>query len=137
MIAYNLATYLSDQGFGVINDDLFVTSMPDSPNSATCLYDEPGITLPQNHYDNSDSFGLMIKFRGYYPEVKDRALNLHREIAGLGDLWLDELYLLDTRIQTPLGDTGVDKSGRTELTVHYIHYVKIFNNKHRKTITQS
>ena len=131
MISAGIATYLSDKGLGVLNTDLFVRTMPDTPNNCITVYDEPGVVLNQNHYDNSDSFGTMIKVRGSYAYVKDKILAIHRHVAGLGELWLDDMYLLDTRIQTAPASIGNDDKDRAEYTVHYLHYTKISNNEHR------
>lgn len=131
MIAKGIAFYINDNTGLLIGDDLFVSSMPDSPDNAVCVYDEPGTVLNQNHYDNSDSFGTMIKVRGSHAFILETMLEIHRNIAGLGDETLDGLYLLDTRIQTAPGDIGMDEQGRREYTVHYEHYTKIGNNEHR------
>jgi len=131
MISAGIATYLSDQSLGTLGTDLFVRSMPDTPDNCITVYDEPGVVLNQNHYDNSDSFGTMIKVRGSYAYVKDKILAIHRHVAGLGDTTLDGLYLLDTRIQTAPASIGNDDKGRAEYTVHYLHYTKISNNEHR------
>lgn len=130
MIAGGIQTYLIDQSIGD-SSNVFVRSMPDSPDNCITIYDEPGVVLNQNHYDNSDSFGTMIKVRGSYAFAKDKILSIHRHIAGLGELLLDGMYLLDTRIQTAPASIGNDDRGRVEYTVHYIHYIKISNNEHR------
>lgn len=121
---------------GTLGTDLFVRRMPDSPDDCITVYDETGVVLDQNHYDNSDSFGTMIKVRGSYSFVKDKMLAIHRSVAGLGDVWLDNLYILDTRIQTPPASIGNDDKGRAEYTVHYIHYTKIFDNENRKGLSR-
>jgi len=131
MIADGIAQYIDNQGLYTLGTNLFVSSMPDAPDDAICVYDEPGTTVNQNHYDNSDVFGTKIMFRGSHSFIREALVKVHRNIAGLGDVTLDSLYLVDTRIQTPPGDIGNDDNGRRRYTVHYDHYVKVGSNQHR------
>lgn len=135
MIANGIRIFIEAETDLVFDTNLFVKEMPDSPDNAVCVYDEPGTVLDQNHYDDSDSFGTMIKVRGSYSFVRDTMLLIHRAVPMLGGQTLDGLFVLDTRIQTPPGSIGNDSKGRAEYTVHYEHYVKIGSNKFRTTIT--
>ena len=131
MIAKGIAEYLDSEGVATLGTDLFVSAMPDTPDDCVAVYDEPGAVLPENHYDNSDSFGTMIKVRGSHAFIRDRMTAIHRHVAGLGNIELDGFFLVDTRIQTPPADIGSDEKGRREYTAHYEHYTKIGNNVHR------
>lgn len=131
MIAGGIADYIDSNNLLDKGVNLFVSIMPDSPDNCACVYDEAGAVKDQNHYDNSDSFGTMIKFRGSYSWIKTNLLAVHRLVTGLGNITLDGLYLLDTRIQTEPMPIDIDEKGRREYTVHYEHYVKIGGNTNR------
>src|SRR5690625_4315450 len=127
MLALGLSQYAESQGIGIQGVDLFVRLMPDSPDNAICLYDEPRTVSSETQSYSADSFGSHWMIRGTYAFASQKALEIHRSIAGLhGEL--DGIHILDTHIQTPPAFVENDARGRTIYSIHYIHDCNIGQN---------
>ena len=131
MIATGIKDYLESQGVGTYETDLFVRVMPEKPDNAICVYDEPGNVTDEMHSYDVDSFGSQIIVRGTYAFVKAKMLEIHRKVAGLMRVTLDGIYIGATHIQTPPAAIGTDKKGRAEYSVHYVHHCNIGGNEFR------
>ena len=133
MLATGLKDYAVSEGVGVFGTDLFIRIMPDRPDNAICIFDEPGQpTAEMNSYD-ADSFGSQWLIRGSYTFAKEKVLEIHRKIVGLSGIY-DGIHILDTHIQTEPAFVENDEKGRAVYSMHYTHDCSIGQNKHRTAI---
>lgn len=130
MIANGIADYIAGQGIATLRTELFVSRMPDSPDNAICVFDEPGTSLPEHQDYDSDSFGSMIMVRGDYSFVKEKLIAIHRAVPALSGTY-DDIRIIDTKIQTEPAYIEVDEKGRRVYTVHYEHYCNLGNSTNR------
>jgi len=131
MIANGLAEYLATLSVGTTGVDLFIRSMPDTPDNAICLYDEPGFVLQESHTFDEDAFGSQITTRGSYTFAHDKILEIHRIITNITGTF-DGIEIRQTTIQTSPSFVENDDKGRAVYSAHYEHHCKIGQNINRK-----
>jgi|SRR5690625_485787 len=130
MLSTGLKDYAETQGIGVFGQDLFVRMMPDGPDNAICIYDEPGVVTPEMHSMDADSFGSQWLIRGSFRWAKAKTLEIHRAVTSLSGEY-DGIHILDTHIQTSPAFVENDEKGRAVYSIHYTHDCSIGQNIHR------
>lgn len=134
MISDSLAYFCEDIGIGIVGVDIFVRQQPESPDNCITIYDETGVVLAQNQAFDMDTFGSQFLFRGSYEWVSGKALEVHRNIAGLSGKEVPfpgDIELISTQIQSVPAFIGNDDRGRVQYSAHYLHDCKIGHNAHR------
>lgn len=136
MISDSLAYFCEDIGIGIVGVDIFVRQQPESPDNCITIYDETGVVLAQNQAYDMDVFGSQFLIRGSYVWVKSKALEVHRNMAGLSGKEVSfpgDIELISTQIQSVPAFIGNDERGRAMYSAHYLHDCRIGHNQHRKT----
>lgn len=132
MISKGIKEWLEAEDFGTI----YVSSMPDSPTNAVAVYDEPAPVFDYQHSFGSDNFGLQIIARGSYSFARNKIFEIHKAITMLGNVLLDDLFIVDTQIQTTPSQLSIDKDGDRMFTAHYIFLVTTPDNKFRDGVSE-
>lgn len=133
MLSDELAEYAAAEGIGTLGVDLFTRLMPDRPDNAICIYDEPGIVTAEMHSMDADSFGSHWMIRGSATWVKAKIFEIHRRLPSLSGEF-GGIHILDTHIQTPPAFVENDSRSRAVYSAHYIHDCSIGQNIHRTPI---
>ena len=90
MIADQIKDYLVAKGTGTYGTNLFISTIPDTPDNAVCLYDETGTVSDYQGDYGSDWVGLQVKVRGSYAWASVKVWEIHNLITGLHSIDQDE-----------------------------------------------
>jgi hypothetical protein len=130
MLSDSLATYAESVGIGTKGVDLFARIMPDSPDNAVCIFDEPGPVTTEMHTFDADMLGTHWMVRGSYTWAMAKVMEIHRKVSNLHGEY--GFYILQTFIQTSPAFVENDDKGRAIYSVHYTHDVSIGGNLYRQ-----
>lgn len=126
MLSIAVKDFLVANSIGTYGTDIFVRVMPDTPNNAICIFDEPGTIATENQRYDLDNFGYEIMVRGSHSWVMDKLFKIHRIIVQWdGDYTLTfegnsySVSILETMTQTTPAFVENDDKGRAVFTAHY------------------
>lgn len=118
MLSTAYKDFLVANSIGTYGTDLFIRVMPDEPDDAICIFDEPGTILTENLRYDLDNFGYEIMVRGSYSYVLAKVKAIHK-ITPQWTGTYDSIEVLETfTITTPAFIENDDK-GRVVYTAHY------------------
>ncbi len=131
MLSTAIKDHLQAQGVGTFGTDMFVSIFPDTPDNAFCIFEESGPVLPEMSSYDANNFGVNIIVRGSYSYCKTTLFALLRNLPMLSGT-LDDIRIIDTRIQSFPQFIEVDEKGRRRYSVHFTSYCNIGNNEYRE-----
>lgn len=120
MISSLIKDQLSD--YGTFGTDLFVSSLPDSPDNCIVVYDEPGTVQPYQSDYGSDWAGVQILVRGSYSYVQ-KIWDIHNDISALENIDSTKFVLVRSLVQTVPSQVDIDDKGRRIYTAHYMYLI--------------
>lgn len=126
---------LVSEELGTFGTDLFISQMPDSPNDAICLFDEPGVPDGTSNAYAWDDMGLMVMVRGSHSYAKSKIYAIHNKIVGLTDQAGNDGVLTQILVQTPPAQIELDGKGRRIWTAHYIAPLENYTHGNRFAVT--
>lgn len=135
MILEYFKDYLATKKVGTFNTDLFVSSMPDSPDDAICLYEETGMVDGYHCDYGVDWIGMQVMTRGSYTFASSTIWEIHNLITGTNKKDTDNYYLVTSTTQTPPAQVDIDTKGRRVYTAHYLFLVEQKTNENRINLT--
>ncbi len=126
MLSVAVKDFLVANSIGTYGTDIFIRVMPDTPDDAICIFDEPGTINTENLRYDLDNFGYEIMFRGSYAWVMDKLFKVHRITPQwTGDYTITvegndyDVSILETFTQTTPAFIENDDKGRVVYTAHY------------------
>lgn len=119
MLLDDIAAYLEDQSVGTVGTDIFMGTMPDTPDSCIALYEYAG--EPPEQIGNIERPGLQVRVRDpSYSAGRAKIESVVNALAGLYEQVLSGHRYLYIRAQQSPEAMGRDQSGREEFVVNFI-----------------
>jgi hypothetical protein len=118
-IAYSIASILESEGVGTLGTDIFVGTMPESPDKCLATYDSGGSPPEPNliHRPN-----VMIHVRGNkqgYESASDLVFTTYTTLHNLGNFrYNDWWYLLVWAASDPIW-LGMDENNRPVFSINF------------------
>lgn len=122
-MSFQIAQYIENEGLGTLNEDIFISFQPDSPNDCITIYDEAAPVYEPSHALAVDQYGIQVLVRNEsYFLAEQKLTEIHvRLVAFLDNKFVEDGPSIWTvMIQTPMASIGKDSEGRNEWTAHYI-----------------
>jgi len=119
----HISTYLASLGIATVGTDLFLGTMPDTPDTCTALHEYAG---PAPNYTHGDLLPfeehprLQVMTRSAtYTTARNKAEAIYRALGGVSNLLLSGCtYYRIMPLQQP-GFIGKDQNARTQFTVNF------------------
>jgi len=118
MLLDEIGAYLQAQGVGTAGTDLFLSGLPDAPDTALAILEtggfEPDLAAPMDN----PTFQIMSRAGDYFV-ARTRAKAAYDALHGLAETVLSgRRYLLIRAMQSPTY-IGVDQNGRHLIATNY------------------
>jgi len=123
-LSEEVAYYLQNQGLGTVGQNIFVSFIPDSPDSLICVIDSGG--YPSDVYAPIDNPTIQIRVRDVnYPACHDKAWTIYDLFNRNIEYYLGSLRILYSYVmQTPVY-IGRDTKQREEFSLNiYFHIIR-------------
>lgn len=123
MLLHDVAAMLVEAGQGIVGDDLFLSSMPTSPDTAVAVYEYPGLApaYVHGHPDPTEEYPrFQVQIRG--AEYDAARLRIERCARALGRVRERVINGTHYHRMTPLGTVAVlegGESGRVRLALSF------------------
>lgn len=110
--------FFEDEGIGTYGDDLFVSSMPESPDDNITLFMQTAPQGTEHQRYDLENTGVKVLIRGSHSFCSSKIVAIQQVTPQMKGTY-NGMYIKETLVQTPPTFIEIDDMGRRMYSINY------------------